>query len=504
MASETLLGIDLGTTVLKVALFDAGSGRLVAAASRRLAVEVFADGKREQNTAGIDRALRQASAELRAKSGCAWSRVSGIGLASQAGSMLIAERATGRARTPLVLWNDTRAAAFYARLKERKAPSYWRRLTWRDEPGWGLARLLWLRGRRPGLFADRNICAGAGEYLYFGLTGCWRQDAGNALQAGCYDVPRRRLSAKQLGLAGVPVSFVAPMREDGVCYPLRRAAARRLGLPEGIPVAGPFFDQEAGYAAVAGAGRRPLQCSLGTAWVGNFAMGLRTQWTSPFQLVVPAFSSGGWLVVQPLLTGNVALDWALRTLVHEDIGAAIARMGAVLAGDFLPPHGLVALPWLNQPNQLDRIVPGGGAFLGIGAGTSRADLLRAMMSSMVHEMARVFTEVARRRIADAVILSGGASREPAFGNLFAAAFRPLPVRIVRDQDTAGARGAVRMLASELPPAETVAVKCPPAGFCARFDACRDRYLIAFDRLCGGIGTGGPIRIGRRMRRNTGK
>lgn len=64
MASGVLLGIDLGTTVLKVAAFDGESGRMKAFAARRLSVAASADGKREQDTADIDLALRHTTAEV--------------------------------------------------------------------------------------------------------------------------------------------------------------------------------------------------------------------------------------------------------------------------------------------------------------------------------------------------------------------------------------------------------------------------------------------------------
>ncbi len=44
-----LIGVDLGTTALKAAAFDAVGGALLGAASRRLDTRVEADGTREQD-----------------------------------------------------------------------------------------------------------------------------------------------------------------------------------------------------------------------------------------------------------------------------------------------------------------------------------------------------------------------------------------------------------------------------------------------------------------------
>ena len=89
-------------------------------------------------------------------------------------------------------------------------------------------------------------------------------------------------------------------------------------MDAGIPVAGPYIDQEAGYMSAAGVSESPLQCSLGTAWVGNFVLPDDTTGGSPTQMVLPAPVGNGRLVVQALLAGNVTWDWGLQTLLDAD------------------------------------------------------------------------------------------------------------------------------------------------------------------------------------------
>jgi len=394
MSPELLVGVDLGTTVLKAAVFEAGSGRALARAARPLAVRLGPAGEREQSAGELDGALRGAFAELRRAAGGRWRRLAGVGLAAQGGSGLIADRATGRALTPLVLWNDARAYRYLPRVSAGRPASFWRRRTLRDGPGSGLGRLQWLRETRPKLLGPENIYVGAGEYAFFRMTGRWRQDPCNALQIGCFNARRRELDAELLGLVGLPLSFVAPLRRGHELGALSAAGARLLGLPQGLPVAGPYMDHEAGYLSAVGVSRRPLQCSLGTAWVGNFAVGEKVSGTfcakhpdgpfrqkvsdtfslprSPFQLVLPAVVGGGWLVVQPLLTGNVTWNWALEQFVDADQRRALAKLGGIFGAELLPPEGLTALPWLNRPNPLVPAALGGAAVFGLGPQTGKA------------------------------------------------------------------------------------------------------------------------------------
>lgn len=435
-----LLGIDLGTTALKVAALNARTGKPVACASVRLPVRTDSTGAREQDPAALRRVLAAAFRDLRRQTGGAWRGVRGVGVAAQGGSTMIVDRASGKPHTALILWNDRRALAQYNRLCLAKPADYWRRFSWRNCPGWGLARILWLRERRSSLLSADNIYVGAGEYLYFNLTGAWRQDACHALQTGCYNVPERRLDAAPLRLVGAPLDFVAPMRDGHATHPLSPAGAHLTGLPEGIPVAGPYMDHEAGYLSAQGVSDRPLQCSLGTAWVGNFRLPKDARWSSPTQLVIPSVCDDGWLVVQPLMTGNVSWDWALSNTMGLNRERALAELPGIFGERLLPPHGLVALPWMHMPNPLDPALIGAGGFLGLSPATTREDMLRALAAGMAYEMARVFDGVKAR--VDSVVLGGGASKGAFFRSLLAALFHPLPVHVVADQDLTGARGVL--------------------------------------------------------------
>lgn len=498
MKRGILVGIDLGTTVFKAAAFDGRTGEALSRVSDRLKVSAFEGGLREQDPADIDRALRAGIAKLRRDVGRRWREVAGIGLCSQGGSGIIADRETGSPHTPMILWNDSRAFQYLPEIASRKSRRYWRSLSDMDLPGAGLGRILWLRKHGPELFDENNIYVGAGEYAYFRLTGVWRQDAGNALQIGCYSVPKGDLVPGPLRLVGVPLSFFAPMRKGHETHPLSRGGGRLFGLSAGIPVAGPYFDHEAGYLSAAAAFARPLQCSLGTAWVGNFVLPEASAGRSPYQLAVPSPVGKGRLVVQPLLTGNITWDWGLKRLLHRDHMKALAELPAIFRDDILPPAGLVVLPWLARPNPIDSSLFGGGTVFGIGAETGPADLVRALAAGLVCELARVFGEVRDSGVVDSVVLAGGASRGFFFRRLIASLFSPQPVFWPADEDLAGSRGAVYAFSRRAARGKTLRERRPSTALRDRARRALGFYVDVFERLYGEVPEGGPFRFeGRR-------
>jgi len=440
--SAVLIGIDLGTTMIKVAAFCADTGKFLGAAGGKLRVNAAPNGKREQDPTAVDRGFARALRELAEHMGRPLDCVTGIGLAAQGGSAIVMDRDSGAARTPMMLWNDTRPYALLPDIQARKPTRFWMRLTGNTSPGAGLARLEWYRKRQTKLFNDRNLYGGAGEFLYHRLTNVWKQDAGNALQIGSYNINTEDNDARLLDVVGVPLSFVAPMRKGHETHPLTKPAAHRLGLPPGIPVAGPYMDHEAGYMSALSRHARPLQCSLGTAWVGNFMLPPGQRGTSPIQLILPAPTGRGTLVVQPIRCGNLTWDWAVDKLDPGSLEAGLSRANSLLQRQLLPPRGLTMLPWFTQPNPADAQALGAGALVGLNTHTCAADVLRAAAAGLCFEMIHMFEQVRDSGAVNCVVLGGGTSKGSGFRRLLACLFDPLPVFWCCDDTNAGARGTL--------------------------------------------------------------
>jgi sugar (pentulose or hexulose) kinase len=491
-----LIGVDLGTTALKAAAFATVGGALLGCARRRLETRVDADGTREQDVGALRQALKEVFAELRAVVGedC-WQGVSGIGLAAQGGSGAVLRRSDGSPLTPLILWNDSRAAALLPEVAAARSSHYWRELSQRHGPGMGLARLLWLQRQRPGCLGPGMLYAGAGEVGYFLLTGVWRQDACNALQMGCYQVLEDRLDGEPLSLVGTGLEQVAPLRRGHATEPLGPAGAALLGLPAGLPVAGPYMDHEAGYLSAVGSFQSPLQCSLGTAWVGNFTMPQPRSGWSPVQLVIAAPTPGGGsLVIQPLLTGNVSWDWGLNSFVDADQRLALLKVAEVFAERLLPPAGMTCIPWLTQANPWAPGLAGGGVFAGVSPQARPEDFVRALALGLCCEFYRVFRELKERGVVDGIVLGGGASKGAFFRTLLAALFAPLPVVQCADEDVGGARGALAAFAGAVSHSQSIPVAAPDSAQSAAIRRCFEGYAATFAATYGWHPLGAPYRL----------
>jgi gluconokinase len=445
MAEDFALGIDVGTTVVKAGLFACSTGRCVTHSSMRLRTNSPKAAWREQSPAALLNVIRDVVGDVRLHAGARWKRVCGIGIASQAGSTILVDRETGETRTPMILWNDGRASREVEQVRSMRPARFWQSRTLTPQAPAGLGRLLWLKKKNPRMFRDNMLHVGAGDFVYHALTGVWQQDEGSALQIGSFNARTGKLDGSMLALIGLPISSVAPLRKLDAAQGLIETAARKLGLEKGVPVYGPYFDQEAGYIAAAKVFKRPLQVSLGTVWVGNFVLPSHIDGESPTQIVVPNPNGYGGLVVQPLLSGGAAWDWALTTFLHVRHERAQELADKAFAEHMLPPVGLCSVPWQDQANPWTPGAHGGGAYIGVSTDTTNADLLRATAVGLVSEFARVFRDVMERRMVDGIVLCGGGAKSPYIRAMFKACTAPLPVAMLPDEEMSVAQGAVYRL-----------------------------------------------------------
>lgn len=480
----TLLGIDLGTTVLKMALVRANTGTLIAETQQRLPVVSPEPGAREIAIPSLNRAVRGAIRTLQGLAGPRWNAIEGIGISAQGGSSIIADRATGKPHTPMFLWNDERCHAQVRSLAKLRPPRFWSSLVSYAVPATGLARIMWLRERHASRFTPETIHVGAGEFLFHAMTGIWRQDAGNAIQIGSYHAYKQRLDDTAFKLVDLPLDWVAPLRNGHETATLSKSGARMLGLAQGIPIAGPYIDQEAAYMSLLTTKERPLQCSLGTAWVGNFVLDDKNPWSSPTQMILPSPSGEGRFIIQALPTGNVSWDWALRTFLGGDGEAELRKASALFTRQLLPRDGVVVLPWFTQANPLDGDLSGGGAMLGISADLEPVDFVRAVAAGLVFELHRFLGNVVGGRHGNHVVISGGASRGPQFRRLIAAVFHPVPVFWQRDYNLAAARGSLYALDPKAAHAATQPLGKPGKAELRQVNAALVRYRETFNRVYG--------------------
>ncbi|WP_410825798.1 FGGY family carbohydrate kinase, partial [Methylobacterium sp. sgz302003] len=224
-----LLGIDLGAGSLKASLI-APDGTLAGEASHPVATAAPKPGWSEQDPHEWWRAAVEAVPRALAAAGGDASRVAALSFSAGAHTQVL-EDADGRVIRPAILWNDQRARAETARLRERADRRILEIGYNRANPTWTLPQMLWLRENEPEAFARVRRIYLAKDWLRGRFTGTFETDTIDALGTLMLDARTVQWSEELCGLIGWPMETLPPIvqpraRVGGVTA----AAARATGL----------------------------------------------------------------------------------------------------------------------------------------------------------------------------------------------------------------------------------------------------------------------------------
>lgn len=427
------LGLDLGTTGLKALVID-DAQNVVASANAPLEVSRPESGWSEQDPDGWVLAAQTALALLAKETDL--SLVQGIGLSGQMhGATLLG--ADDRPIRPCILWNDTRASVEAAQLD---ADPNFRAINGNIVfPGFTAPKVSWVETHEPEIFARVARVLLPKDYLRLWLTGEAVSDMSDAAGTSWFDTGARDWSDTLLETCGLNRSAMPRLVEGSeVSGILRVGAAKALGLPEGIPVAGGAGDNAASAIGMGVADAGQAFVSLGTSGV---LFAANDSYTPAPDTAVHTFCHalpGKWHQMGVILSATDALNWYAR-FVGRDAADLTGDLGSLEA-----PGRTLFLPYLGGERTPLNNAAIRGAFLGLEHTTDQAGGTRAILDGVAFAMRDCLDalEATGTRI-ERVTAVGGGSRSEVWLEALATAF-DLPVDVPAGSDLGAAFGAARL------------------------------------------------------------
>ena len=195
--SEAYLGIDLGTSELKVAILEE-NGTIAVAAGESYSPSRPQHGWSEQDPESWWLALDRVMFKLMASNPLLMKMVSAIGLSGQMHGAVALDKSLNVLR-PAILWNDTRSSL---ECNELNASG----LGLTDlsgnlaMPGFTAPKLMWMAKNEPNLFEKVHKVLLPKDYLRFCMTGKLATDFSDASGTLWLDVEKRKWSENLLTL----------------------------------------------------------------------------------------------------------------------------------------------------------------------------------------------------------------------------------------------------------------------------------------------------------------
>ncbi len=422
---QALLGIDLGTTGIKAALFASESGEVLASTFVDYPLFHPQPGWAEQNP--LDwwqatlKAMRTCVEQAQGR-GVKAEEIRGVGLSGQMhGVVLLDENA--QVLRPCIIWADQRSEEQCRWITERVGLSNLIAYVSNPAlPGFSAPKLLWVRDHEPEIFARTRMVLLPKDYIRYRLTGVAAMEISDAAGTCLLDVKRGVWSSEVLAALDLDAAlFPEVVAADQVAGTLTQEVAVLTGLVVGTPVAGGGADNACGAVGSGVVEPGLALVSIGTSGVVLAHANEPAVDTSQPVPRVHTFNHAvpnAWYLMGVTQGAGLSLRWVRDNLGLPEM--ALERWTGLDAYELLAREalgvpagsaGLFFLPYLQgeRTPHLDAYARGG--WIGLSAIHDRRHLIRAVLEGVAFSLRDCFSIISEQGLSIAQVrATGGGAR----------------------------------------------------------------------------------------------
>jgi len=417
MQEDCVIGVDLGTTLAKAAVYDT-QGNLLGEACQETEIRYPHPGLAEQDPADFYHSavstIRGALEKSRVNPG----RIAALSISSQAGGIM----AIDRSWQPVMHFDSPLDTRSNAAKQHMMAVAGDRIVELAGTPPTYGQKILWWKKEQPGVWKRVHKFIQPAAYvagLLTGLTGeqafmepsfmCW---------SGLSDSANRQWSEELCGLFDVPLEVlprVAPAHE--IVGRLTSEGARDTGLSSGLPIAAGTADAAASLLGAGVVDAGTLFDVAGTACIFGACIDQYRADTTAQVLSCMSSALPGRFYQLAIVLGGRTHDWFVREFCREEAREAAEKGVSIYAfmdakAEGLPPgtEGVLCIPQLGgRWNPAEPDVR--GLWIGFGWGHRKEHLYRALLESVAYEyaayLARMRELLPQAAFAEVRVMSGG-------------------------------------------------------------------------------------------------
>ena len=406
------IGIDLGTSAVKLLLMDA-QGNILKIISKEYALSFPHPGWSEQNpTDWYDQTMLGLKELLE---GCDKSSVAGISFGGQMHG-LVALDANDQVIRPAILWNDGRTTKQVAYLNDvigkEKLSSYTANIAF---AGFTAPKILWMKEEEPENFARIAKIMLPKDYLAYRLSGSFCTDYSDASGMLLLDVEHRKWSEEMLEICGITKEQLPHLYESyEVVGTLRPEVADELGLLAGVKVIAGAGDNAAAAVGTGTVGDGACNISLGTSgtiFISSKTFGVDAQ----NALHSFAHADGNYHLMGCMLSAASCNKWWMDQILQEKDYVTAQKDITVLG-----QNHVYFLPYLMGERSPHNDPLARACFVGMSMDTTRADMIQAIFEGVAFAM-RDSLEVARSQNIEIrrTKICGGGAKSPLWCKIMA-------------------------------------------------------------------------------------
>ena len=410
---ETFLGVDIGTSGVKAALFDTAGNQL--ALSYREYHMIFRDG----GIAELDPQVifDEFIVVVRECLEMAGRRPSGIGISTQMHSTMGVGKDV-RPLTNLIPWADTRSLAESEYIETHFVCRYYHeRAGCRvQHPIYPLSKILWFERHEPRLFAEIDKFVSIKTYILHRLMGELLADITDASASSLFNIHQFDWDEEILrDILNVDKSKFAPTVDiTTVLRGIKPEYAAAMGISPHTPVVIGSGDGIMANLACAGVDAATMSCTIGTSGALRFIVD-KPAFDPRQRTWCFCFTRDKWVTGGAINNGGIVLKW-LREQHRTQYEHEAAQMGLPDAYKLFDEYavqvpvgcdGLLFLPYLTGERSPGWNAQAKGYLCGIKLSHDKRHIVRAAMEGIMYNMYSIYNIIEK--------MSGGAQRIVANG-----------------------------------------------------------------------------------------
>lgn len=388
---ELLLGIDVGTSACKVAIFDL-QGHVISQANEAYPVYYPAKDCVEQNPeewwAGICIAIKNAllKGKVNAK------EIKGIGIDGQSWSVIPIDK-EGNVLFNSMIWMDRRSfkqsedmidKLGFERIFEISGNSF--------DPTYCTPKILWLKENKNDIYKNTYKFLQSNSYIGFKLTGAITQELSQGyglhvfnMKTGTYD----EKLCEEMGIDFEKLPNIFKCHE--VIGEVTKCAAMETGLAEGTPVVAGGLDAACGTLGAGVIEYGQTQEQGGQA--GGMSICMNKALAHKKLILGYHVIPEAWLLQGGTVGGGGSLKWFKQELGYyeEEMAKKTGRnafdiLGEEAASIKLGSEGVIFLPYMAGERSPIWDKHAKGVFFGLGYDKTRSHMVRAVMEGIAYSL----------------------------------------------------------------------------------------------------------------------
>ena len=427
---EYVIGVDLGTSAVKVSAMDR-DGQIVAQQSYGYPLSQPQPGYSEQNPQDWLYATTIALDRLILRNGLKREELREISFSGQIHGLVLLDE-NYQVLRPAILWNDTRTSKQCQEIKQRLGDRFIEITGNQPLEGFTLPKLLWVQENEPQIWQRAKHFLLPKDYVRFCMVGKLGMDYSDATGTVLLDIKQEKWSQELCDTFAIPLSMCPPLlKSTDFAGTITPSYATFSGLSEETKVFAGGGDNACGAVGAGILQPNMVMSSIGTSGVVlKYESAADVDYHGQVQYECHAIPNTYYSMGVTLAAGH-SLNWFKRSFAPEITFAELVKEASQRP---LGGNGLLFTPYLvgERTPYADANVR--GSFVGVDSMQTRGDFARAVMEGITFsfkDILQIYKE--HGQDFDLVVAIGGGAKSDFWLQMQADIFNKKVVSLVNEQ-----------------------------------------------------------------------